>query len=207
MTEGGAPSIRAVAWDFDGVLNVAKRNGRLIWSERFEEDTGHPLAGFQAHVFERDFEAVLTGREDVRERVARWADAVGHAPGPDAILDYWFTRDLRLDAAILDLAERLAQGGVRQAVATNNEPRRVAFLEREAALPRHLPILASGRLGAAKPAPAFFAAAAEALETRPAEILLVDDHPANVGGARAAGWRAFHLTDATRDRLPAALPL
>lgn len=206
MTESAA-SIRAVAWDFDGVLNVARRDGRLIWPERFEADLGHPLAGFHDHVFARDFEAVLTGREDLRDRVARWCEAVGHGPGPDAVLAYWFERDLNLDPAILTLVEALARRGVRQVVATNNEPRRVAFLEREAGLPDHLTILASGRLGAAKPAPAFFAVAAEALGVPPGEILLVDDHPANVEAARAAGWRAFHLADDTRDELPTALPL
>ena len=197
-----------VAWDFDGVLNVSKRSGRLIWPERFEADIGHPLAGFQDHVFARDFEAVLTGREDVRDRVARWAEAVGHAPGPDAVLAYWFFRDLNLDPEILAHVEALARCGVRQVVATNNEPRRVAFIEGEASLPDAIErVLASGHLGAAKPSPAFFAAASEALDAAPGTILLVDDHAPNVEAARVAGWHAFHLTETTRDRLADALPL
>ena len=197
-----------VAWDFDGVLNRNVRDGRFLWTERFEEDTGQDLATFRSHVFERDFHAVLTGREDLRDRVASWAEAVGHAPGPDALIDYWFTNDLHLDPEIAALTQRLADRGVRQVVATNNEPRRTAFLEREAGLaPAIERVLASGHLGASKPDPAFFDALARALDVPPGTILLVDDLAANVEAALAAGLGAFHLTDATRRDLAAALPL
>jgi putative hydrolase of the HAD superfamily len=45
-------------------------------------------------------------------------------------------------------------------------------------------------VGAAKPAPAFFAAVVDALALPAAEILFVDDVPANVAAAREAGLEA-----------------
>jgi putative hydrolase of the HAD superfamily len=48
----------------------------------------------------------------------------------------------------------------------------------------------SCELGAAKPAPAFFAAAALRIGAEPATILFVDDKAENIVGARAAGLAA-----------------
>ena len=197
-----------VAWDFAGVLNRNVVDGCFVWSERFEEDTGQSLALFQDHVFARDFEAVLTGRVDLRDRVAGWATAVGYAPGPDALMDYWFARDMRLDAVALALADRLAERGVPQVVATNNEPRRARHIEQELGLGARVgPVFASGRMGVAKPEAAFFAAVTDALGAEPAEMLLLDDHAPNLEAARRLGWATFHVTDATRTGIAHALPL
>jgi putative hydrolase of the HAD superfamily len=57
-------------------------------------------------------------------------------------------------------------------------------------------VLNSARLGLAKPEPEAFAAAAEALGVEPGRCLFVDDRPANVDGARAAGMRAELFTGA-----------
>lgn len=48
-------------------------------------------------------------------------------------------------------------------------------------------VLVSGETGLAKPNPAAFAACAERLRVQPGECVLVDDLPANVHGAVAAG--------------------
>ena len=47
-----------------------------------------------------------------------------------------------------------------------------------------------------KPDPALFALAAAHYGEAPSDCLLVDDHPANISGATAAGWQAEHFTDA-----------
>lgn len=195
-----------VAWDFDGVLNRNIRDGRFVWADRFEEDTGRSLSTFQRHVF-TDWAPVLTGREPLRDRVARWAEAEAYAPGPDALIDYWFGRDMHPDPEMLALVEGLAARGVRQVMATNNEPTRAALIERDTPFAPHIErVFASGRLGVAKPDPAFLEAITTALALPPEAMLLVDDHAPNLAAARALGWRAFHLTDDTRAALPAALP-
>jgi putative hydrolase of the HAD superfamily len=47
-----------------------------------------------------------------------------------------------------------------------------------------------------KPDPALFGLAARRFGEDPGDCLLIDDHPANVAGAQAAGWRAIAFTDA-----------
>ncbi len=75
-----------LAWDFDGVLNARIQDVRFHWGDDLEEATGQSKDVFEAHVFKRYFDTVLTGCEDLCERVARSADAVGYTDGADILL-------------------------------------------------------------------------------------------------------------------------
>ena len=55
------------------------------------------------------------------------------------------------------------------------------------------PILFSCELGALKPEAALFERAAQRLGVASNQLLLIDDSPANVTGARRAGWQAIHF--------------
>lgn len=87
--------------------------------------------------------------------------------------------------------------GAPMALFTNNGP-----LEEEALL-RLYPtmfdgfehLLFSHRLGHRKPAPAAFDAASQRLGVAPADIVFIDDSPANIDAARVAGWTAVHFQD------------
>jgi HAD superfamily hydrolase (TIGR01509 family) len=57
-------------------------------------------------------------------------------------------------------------------------------------------VIASHHLGVRKPDPAFYARLCAKLEADPERVLLVDDRPANVEGALAAGLRAHRFADA-----------
>ncbi|MGN6743951.1 MAG: HAD-IA family hydrolase [Amnibacterium sp.] len=60
------------------------------------------------------------------------------------------------------------------------------------------PVCYSHELGVRKPDPAAFTAALTAMRAEPADVLLLDDLPANVAAARALGIRAhLHVDDAT----------
>lgn len=58
----------------------------------------------------------------------------------------------------------------------------------------------SSRVHLSKPDARIFALAAERFGTAAADCLLIDDHPANVEAARAAGWQAHLFLDAPRLR-------
>ncbi len=204
---GQMPQIEVVAWDFDGVLNRHVIDGRFIWADSFEADIGLPLQGFIAAVF-ADFDPVMTGREDLRDRVARWASSAGYAPGADAFLSYWFAKDAWPDPEALTLMDQLSARGVRQVIATNNEHRRAAYIESEMGFASRVErIFASGRMGVAKPSLAFFRILQGDLKVPPDRILLLDDRADNVAAAQSCGWRAFHVTDASRPRLAQVLGL
>ncbi len=54
----------------------------------------------------------------------------------------------------------------------------------------------SARVQAIKPEPEIFEIAARRFGARPQELLFLDDVPANVAAAQAAGWQAIHFTTA-----------
>jgi putative hydrolase of the HAD superfamily len=68
------------------------------------------------------------------------------------------------------------------------------------------PVLFSCELGARKPDPAIFGAALARLDCAPADVLFLDDRPANVAAARALGLAAETYTGAPQaaDRIRAA---
>lgn len=187
-----------IAWDFDGVLNRNVVDGRLIWSDRFDQDIGD-LQSFQSHVFQADFDRIITGQEDLLDRVAGWVAQTGCAHSAGQILDYWFTNDALPDPEIIALMTSLHDQGIRQVIATNNEPRRTAFIEGPMGFSTRVEhIFASGRMQVAKPDAAFFRQITNMLDVDPAEMIFIDDHAQNVAAARALGWHGYHFTDQTR---------
>ncbi|MFE4665661.1 HAD family hydrolase [Streptomyces sp. NPDC056716] len=78
-------------------------------------------------------------------------------------------------------------------IIAGNQTIRAAELLRGLDLPADL-IVASGELGAAKPAPDFFERLLAAADIDAATALYVGDHPANdIGPAKAAGLQTAHL--------------
>jgi putative hydrolase of the HAD superfamily len=194
--------LKVIAWDFDGVLNQNIVDGRFRWAETFEADLGQSHALFQRHVFDREYDDVITGRVDLRDRVASWATAVGFADGPDALLAYWFAKDNLPDPAMLDLMQIMAAHRIRQVIMTNNETRRARYIEDEmgyAARVEH--VFASGRIGLRKPDPAYFRHVSDWLRVAPESILLIDDVEANVRQAAALGWKSFLFNADTAGQL------
>jgi 2-haloacid dehalogenase len=57
-------------------------------------------------------------------------------------------------------------------------------------------IIVSGEERLMKPDPAIWALAEQRFGVSPAEILFIDDNPANVAGAAAAGWHVHRFIDA-----------
>jgi len=57
-------------------------------------------------------------------------------------------------------------------------------------------IVVSGVEKVAKPDPAIYALAQRRFGHAPGELFFVDDNPANVAAAQAAGWQAVCFTDA-----------
>ena len=193
---------RIIGWDFDGVLNRNVIDGRFIWADDFERDTGYSRDRFVEAVFARGFEDVVTGREDLLDRVGRWAAEVGYEAVPEAMLDYWFRKDALLDPDMMDIVERLGRAGVHQVIATNNEVRRASFIEKEMGLRGKVDrLFASGLMGIAKPAAGFFEHVTDALGADPAHMILIDDTLPNVEAAWLAGWDAIHFMPGTRKTL------
>jgi putative hydrolase of the HAD superfamily len=60
--------IKAIAWDFDGVLNLNIDDGRFVWADTLEEDLGIPLTDFETGIFDASFHRVISGKVDLLDQ-------------------------------------------------------------------------------------------------------------------------------------------
>jgi len=181
----GIEHIRAIAWDFDGVLNRAGN----AWQEVLRRDWGADPAALVKAVFEPDRRALLTGQDDVLDRLERWVDDTGFEGGAEDILELLFEHDNDPDRELLLMIAQLDAAGLAQVMATNSDARRARFLAVEGGWAERLDaIFASGEMGVMKPDAAFFVQIEEALGLAPEEILLIDDLERNTDAAEKRGW-------------------
>lgn len=185
----GIDRIQAIAWDFDGVLNVAGGAWRGVAAEALGID---PEA-LSAAVFGRDRRALLTGHEDSLDRLERWVAETGADIAPEDILELVFEHDNAPDRTLLRLITELDRAGVTQVIAANIDARRARYLAVDGGWSDRVDaIFASGEIGAMKPDAAFFQQIESALGLYPHELLLIDATERNTEAADRRGWLAWH---------------
>jgi putative hydrolase of the HAD superfamily len=182
----GATGVRGVVLDFGGVLwNMRGDAARALEREhelpaRALLDTLYRSLAWAA--VERGQGDVAAWRADAHARLEALAGR--SLPG---LHDRWLAAQ-GLEAASVALLGRL-RPGYRVAILSNAEP---GFHHRLRGLGLHDlvdAVVASGEEGLAKPDPAIYLRTAERLALPPEACVFIDDLPANVEGAVAAGMR------------------
>ena len=167
-------------------------------------DTPRSAEVFTTFMFDGPrFAEVLTGKRKILDLLADWISTHQVPHAPEAVLDYWLTKDARADEEVLGWLDACAVPGV---IATNNEAHRADYIWNVMGFSGRMQrIFASGEMGVKKPDAGFFAQIEAWSGLVPADILLIDDTEKNIAAAAARGWQVFHFTDETRDRLPQVL--
>ncbi len=137
------------------------------------------------------------GTVDLPELVQRIARRTGLAHGEVQAVVEAVPHELQPIAGTVDLLRRLRDAGQRLFYLSNMPLPYAEHLERthdfigwfEAGV-------ISARVRQIKPEPAIFATAAERFAMPASQLVFIDDVPANVQAARAAGWQAVHFTGA-----------
>jgi len=138
-----------------------------------------------------------------------WFEEIGrlvserHGVDADAVRDVWEAASWSIDQDVVGLVRHVRDAGGRTACFTNATTRLEDDLASAGVLDAFGTVVNSSRLGLVKPEAAFYAAACEAIEATPGEILFVDDRLENVTGALDAGINAILYRGA--DRLRAAV--
>lgn len=131
----------------------------------------------------------LTGAPVDEERIRALADAVGVGGRVEEVLSVWWTFEVR--APVAEVVARVRAAGVPCHLATNQDSYRAACMRDRTPYAQILDgAYYSCQIGVAKPSAEFFEHIAADLGLAPGELLLVDDQPANVAGARSAGVNA-----------------
>jgi putative hydrolase of the HAD superfamily len=189
------PSIDAVLFDYGQVLSgppdpAAWARMRAI--TRLDEDALH--AGYWAFRHEYD-RGALPGQ-------AYWHEVAGHAGVGfdaeqiaallDADVDLW----TQLNLPMVEWAARLQAAGMCTGILSNiGDAIAEGIRARLEWLAGFNHCTWSHELGMAKPESAIYVATADALDTKPAKILFIDDREENIAAAEAMGMIAIHYTD------------
>jgi beta-phosphoglucomutase len=193
----------AIIWDLDGVLILSAEWHYAAWRRalaevgvdltpnQFRETFGRRNEEILAHVLgDGAKRALAEGIPDRKERYYRrlMLEHVEPAPGAAAWLRY------------------ASDHGVRQAVASSAPRENIeAVLDRLGLRPHFQAIRAAEDVTRGKPAPDIFQAAGAALGCEAARSLVVEDAPAGVAAAKAAGMRCLAVaTSHPRETLAGA---
>lgn len=192
------PAVEILALDVDGVLLDPDRHGAGHWTNTLADECGITRPQLREAFFQRSWDDVVNGRQAIEDALAEALATIGTDLSVDHVLQCWFDADYVVVGRALDLARRAHELGVRVVLATNQEHRRAAYLQRRLGAEFELDdVVYSARLGYQKHDPEFFELASEQLGVTPdrrSSVLFVDDVEHNVDVARAAGWRAVHAT-------------
>ena len=183
--------------DLDGVL--------IFPSASFERDllaaadwrAGGPRAFLAELADDPAHLAALLGDGDVLAAMAPVLERHAHGADAAAVHDV-FCGDPVLDPEVAALLPALRVDAVH--VATNQDARRLGALGPVLAGLDVDGVFASCDLGVRKPDRAFFDTVRSVLGVAPGDCVFVDDAPANVDGARAAGLEALQYTSAEQLR-------
>lgn len=179
--------LKALMVDVDGVLVHPRAGGH--WSEALETDLGLSRAALERAFFAPHWDDIALGRADLHERLAPVLTEIAPHLTSDALADYWFAADARLDETLLaDLAD-LRAGGLILHLATVQEHHRARYLWETLGLRHRFDAMHyAADLGSAKPDPAFYTAIEARTGFAANELALLDDRPGNVAAAQARGW-------------------
>ncbi|MBK8460604.1 MAG: HAD-IA family hydrolase [Micropruina sp.] len=171
--------VLAVLFDADGVLQMPRRN----WLTAFER-LGGPT--FIAEAFAAEL-GCLTGKADLVPRLEALLE--GRDATVQEVLDTW--HDIEVDPQALAVVGRLREAGFLCCLATNQQSYRGTYMREVLGLDQHFDrVFYSYEVGHAKPSTSYFQHIVDELGLPAGQLVFVDDHPANVIGAREVGLRA-----------------
>ncbi|WP_432535068.1 HAD-IA family hydrolase [Kineococcus arenarius] len=174
---------RAVLFDADGVLVDSHAGYRNVWQRWSQLHRLDPVVVLAATHARRPVDTVaeVAPHLDAVAEYARLVDYVNELPGAFPVFP---------DAG--DLLALLAPE--RWAVVTSGDADRVRERLRAGALPVPRIVVDGQAVRRGKPDPEGYLLAAEKLQVRPGDCLVVEDAPAGVEAARAAGMTVLALT-------------
>jgi putative hydrolase of the HAD superfamily len=181
--------------DVDGVLVDGRPEDGRPWHTSIEEDLGFAYQTLHEEFFVPYWENIVLGRTGLMERLIPALRKIAPHVSAAKFVSYWFEKDSRLVAPLLQELSSIRSAGIRVYLATNQEHLRAAYLIEELGVAEHVDgMLYSARLGAKKPDMEFFAKVQVAVGLCGEEMLLIDDSRPNIEAALNAGWQAVHWT-------------
>lgn len=186
-------ALQAVIWDLDGVIVDSSEQHRQSW-RLLAAETGVPFT-------DEDFWSSF-GRNNAAIIPLHWGAQLTPAQIDDLAnrKEVYFRDILRRDGlkalpGALELMQEAKDAGLKQSLASSTPVENIKVVSELLGLDRWLDAFVSGdRLPRGKPAPDVFLLAAETLGVTSARCVVIEDAPAGVAAAKAAGMRCLAVT-------------
>lgn len=187
------PALQAVIWDLDGVIVDSSAQHRRSW-QLLAAETGVTFT-------DEDFWSSF-GRSNAAIIPLHW----GAQLTPEQIDDLAnrkevYFRDILREEGLkalpgaLELMREAKAAGLKQSLASSTPVENITVVSELLGLNRWLDAFVSGdRLPRGKPAPDVFLLAAKTLGVEPARAVVIEDAPAGVAAAKAAGMGCLAVT-------------
>ena len=190
----------AVLWDVDGVIIDSAEQHRRAW-EQLAAENGLPYtdAAFWASFGRRNADVItaMFGVAGPPERIEALADR------KEMLYRALVAEQGRALPGAVELMAALHAAGYREALASSAPSANIRLIVDLLGLAPYLQATVSGESVAhGKPAPDIFLAAARALGIQPSHCLVIEDAPAGVQAAHAAGMRCLAVRRAGQPDAP-----
>ncbi|MEV4623641.1 HAD-IA family hydrolase [Asanoa sp. NPDC049573] len=136
----------------------------------------------------------LTHDEWAEVIIADLTDQTGDEDQARAAVKEWESYRGTVEPGLLELIRAARAAGIKVGLATNGTDLLQADLRALGLTDEFDAVINSSELHIPKPAPEYFGAACQALDTPPGQVLFVDDSDRFVRGARAVGLAAYRWT-------------
>ncbi len=185
--------IRAIVFDFGGVLvrTADPPEGRREWEARL----GLPAGGLARVV--HGSAAWLEAQRGVISPDAYWqvvGETLGIVPEDIPALQRDYFRDDHLDMELMRIVHSFRERGYKLGLLSNEALSLETKLRDLYRIDEAFDVIViSARIGVMKPDAAAYQAMIDALGVKAGECIFIDDHPANVEGARVVGMQAIQF--------------
>jgi putative hydrolase of the HAD superfamily len=176
--------IKVIIFDADGVLIYNKRKFSVLLAEKYGITLEMTLPFFTG-----PFQDCLVGKADLKEIISPYLVTWGWNKGVGAFLDLWFQAEHNINEELIEYIKEFRKKGILCILGTNNEKYRFEYMMNEMGLASVFDkTYASAHLGHKKPNKEFFEEIIKDLgDIKKEEILLWDDDPKNIKGAKEFG--------------------
>jgi HAD superfamily hydrolase (TIGR01509 family) len=191
-------SIKTIIFDVDGVVfNSQDQSGSYIWLQSIEQDLGITKSHLQI-LFSPEWENVTKGQINLIDYLKDVFSSTGFSRlniTPEKYIEYWLAKDNNLNHDMLELVKSLK---VPSYLGTNQEFHRTRHIGN--LIGKYFSgIFPSYKINYIKPDLEFFQYIENSLKLTPQELLLIDDCPKNIKGAKNKGWHVYHYKDNLND--------
>src|SRR3954469_10026201 len=118
---GRALAIKALMIDVDGVLVDGRPEDGRHWLTSVKEDLGFASDALHEQFFTPYWENILLGRAGLMEHLTTALQKIAPHVSPAQFVSYWFERDSRLVAPLLQELSLVRSSEIRVYLATNQE--------------------------------------------------------------------------------------